>query len=250
MNKECIYIDGKVIVSDDDGNKKLVSYYDNIKEVLEQENLIEALNDKVLRLTKENADLEKYNKNHLARILVPLLGSIIGPIVAVSVLMAATIVGGDVVVTMQSWASATLFATTSSAVLGSFCSLAAYWSYKEDMQSINKNNYAIKYLEKNIVEQNKKLVEMKKQSKKGPVEKGFASATIDTKATVNSVNGYTDLYKDCADNMKKYYRYYQEHDRLPRKVLKKYDDASQEVIVDIVKENGPQLVKKRNYKRK
>ena len=41
MNKGLTYIDGKVIVSDENGNHTQIDYYDNIGNVLVKENLIE-----------------------------------------------------------------------------------------------------------------------------------------------------------------------------------------------------------------
>lgn len=43
MNKEYIYIDGKVIVEDENGNKNVMQYNDKIEEILIQENLMETM---------------------------------------------------------------------------------------------------------------------------------------------------------------------------------------------------------------
>ena len=45
MNHQYIYSNGKAIVKDHNGNQTTVDYHDNLKEVLEQENLIEILDN-------------------------------------------------------------------------------------------------------------------------------------------------------------------------------------------------------------
>ena len=47
MNKEYIYIQGKVIVKDENGTQTSLEYYDNLDKVLIQENLIESMEDKI-----------------------------------------------------------------------------------------------------------------------------------------------------------------------------------------------------------
>lgn len=47
MNKEYIYKDGKALIIDENDNQKTVDYYDNLDEVLVQEDLIEALEEEI-----------------------------------------------------------------------------------------------------------------------------------------------------------------------------------------------------------
>ena len=50
MNKEYTYIDGKVIISDENDKKTQSEYYDNLDKVLIQENLIETREGKIQEL--------------------------------------------------------------------------------------------------------------------------------------------------------------------------------------------------------
>ena len=54
MNKEYTYINGKVIISDENGNKTQSEYYDNLDEVLVKENIIETMEDKIEELKKSS----------------------------------------------------------------------------------------------------------------------------------------------------------------------------------------------------
>ena len=53
MNKEYIYINGKVIIEDEKGQKKEVDYYDNIEEILIQENVIEQIENEIEKIEQE-----------------------------------------------------------------------------------------------------------------------------------------------------------------------------------------------------
>ena len=46
MNKEYIYLDGKSIVLDEEGNKKLMLYNDKMDDILSLENVVKSLEQK------------------------------------------------------------------------------------------------------------------------------------------------------------------------------------------------------------
>lgn len=56
MNKEYIYLDGKVVIEDEDGNKRLTDYSDKLDEILIQENLIETMEDNLSEIEQEIID--------------------------------------------------------------------------------------------------------------------------------------------------------------------------------------------------
>ncbi len=57
MNKGYIIIDGKAITCDENGVREPIEYYDNLDQVLVEENVIEELEKKITNLEKE---LEQY----------------------------------------------------------------------------------------------------------------------------------------------------------------------------------------------
>lgn len=73
MNKEYTYIDGKVIISDENDNKTQSDYYDNLDEVLAQENLIETMEEKIQVLEKEIQLYKKNNKIRYIPIIFPMV---------------------------------------------------------------------------------------------------------------------------------------------------------------------------------
>lgn len=62
MNKEYICLDGKAIIEDENGNKKIEDYNDNLDEILVQENLIETLEETIKELEKKDKSLDKIKK--------------------------------------------------------------------------------------------------------------------------------------------------------------------------------------------
>ena len=69
MNKECVYVDGKVIVEDENGNKRITEYSDNLEEILAQENLIETMENKIQELDKELGNTKEDNKPYVPFVL-------------------------------------------------------------------------------------------------------------------------------------------------------------------------------------
>lgn len=70
MNKEYIYVNGKVVIQDETGNKRLEDYNDNLDEILVQENLIEALEKTIKDLEKKDRNLGGVRKRFMPRYLI------------------------------------------------------------------------------------------------------------------------------------------------------------------------------------
>lgn len=65
MNKEYVIINGNAIISDEEGNQRIVPYDDNLGEELEKQNRVETLEKKLDNLIKEKKDFEENrNKNY------------------------------------------------------------------------------------------------------------------------------------------------------------------------------------------
>ena len=59
MNKEYKYIDGKIVVKNDEGHEIIYDYSRNIKEILIKENLIEMIENKIKSLVESNDTSDK-----------------------------------------------------------------------------------------------------------------------------------------------------------------------------------------------
>lgn len=69
MNKEYIYLDGRVVIIDESQNKKQIEYKENLDELLVQENLVETIENKINELKikiknkKSDIKINKYFKH-------------------------------------------------------------------------------------------------------------------------------------------------------------------------------------------
>ena len=92
MNKECIYINGNVLVEDEHGKKKEVQYQDNIEEILYEENVIEIIENKRSELidkkARMNLKLKKKTNNFFRTILI--LSSIISAVIIPQTMISTT----------------------------------------------------------------------------------------------------------------------------------------------------------------
>ena len=68
MNKEYMYIDGKVVISDENGKQTLTEYSDNLDAILAQENVIETMENRILELEKDS----QFYKKIVESIIFPL----------------------------------------------------------------------------------------------------------------------------------------------------------------------------------
>ncbi len=59
MNKEVIFDNNKAIVSNENGEMRVTPQYDNMKDILTEENVVEAIDNKINNIDKEIASIEK-----------------------------------------------------------------------------------------------------------------------------------------------------------------------------------------------
>lgn len=64
MNVSYTYIDGKAIIFDENGNQVPVEYYDNLDDILIQENIVETIENRINELSNIQI-LPKKNLFHL-----------------------------------------------------------------------------------------------------------------------------------------------------------------------------------------
>ena len=63
MNKEYTYLNGKCIIEDENGNKRLEDYTDNIDDILIQENVIETLENDLKTTINNIEEIKEKEKN-------------------------------------------------------------------------------------------------------------------------------------------------------------------------------------------
>ena len=252
MNKVYTYIDGKAIIKDENGNQIPIKYYDNLDEVLVQENVIETIEDRITDLEKKAINYKKYNKKHYIPILLPLT------ILMITIGVPAMFYGlgktGVYINTIN-----TIFGPMNEALLYislfstlylpfvSLMELRSYRQYKDSLKEEKGVNSELEFLKKQIIEEKEKLVELTKEKSNTEENKEFRIVQVDDLERLRALKSWLNLYYDLGYNGEKYYDYYQKG-KLDAKLGKYYNAKGVEVAKDYLEEKGPVLAKRRNHK--
>ena len=249
MNKEYTYIDGKVIICDENGKQKPVEYYDKLDYVLVQENLIETMEDRIVELEKESKSYKKYNRKHYIPFTLPMVAlmTTIGVNIMFYYLTGTNPLTTSVDSIFGVTNEAVLLSSAFSTVMLPFGALIEFGMYRQHKDSLKKEkgvNSELEFLQKQIVEEKQALEDLKKEKKRDEEDKEFRVVEVDDKQQLQALKSYLSLYFDLGYNVEKYFRYYQQS-KLDEKLRKYYTDRGLEVAKEYLKEKGPTLVKKK-----
>lgn len=247
MNKEYIYIDGKVIISDENTKQKPIEYYDNLDDVLVQENLIETIEDRIAELEKESKLYKKYNRKHYIPIILPMviLMTTIGVPIMLYFLTGTNPLTASVNTTFGVVNQDVLLSFIFSIVflpLGASIEFNMYLQHKNSLKKEKGVNSELEFLQKQLIEEKQVLEDLKKDKKRDKETKEFRVVEVDDKQQLKALKGYLNLYFDLGYNGEKYFRYYQQG-KLDDKLRKYYTDSDIEVAKEYLEEKGPTLIK-------
>lgn len=249
MNKEYTYIDGKVIISDESGKQAPVEYFDNLDDVLVQENVIETMENRIAELEK---DSQFYKKNNRKR-YIPFVQPMVAFMSTVGVnLMFYFLSGTNPLMSSKD----TMFGVVNEGVLyssffstfflpiGTLFEVMLYRQYKDEKRREKGTNSELEFLKKQIVEEKQALEDLKKEKKRDAEDKEFRIVEVDDKQRLKVLKDYLSLYFDLGYNGERYFRYYQQG-KLDDKLGKYYTDTGIEVAKEYLEEKGPTLVKRK-----
>lgn len=252
MNKEYIYKDGKALIIDENDNQKTVNYYDNLDEVLVQEDLIESMEEEIKKLEKETSQYKKESKfsrkfwvwypfllfTFAPLIMIPLLSNFFGVNGMINTSLFGTISRGTFL---------GLIATPLFAIPGSLLTLAIYSKEKGLEQEQKGKETQLEYLKRNLVEQKENLEELKSDKTSSKEVEGFYVSKVDNIEALKKLRNFLSFYYDLGYNEEKYFRYYQKG-KLDSYLGKFVNDAGIQFANQYFEEKGPTLVKKNNTK--
>ncbi len=163
MNKEYINIDGKTLISDENGKIKLEEYYDGLNEVLVQENLVEEMEKQITKLTEENKNVKK----HYIPVVLPTvaLASTLGANIIFYVCTGVNPLTTQVNTIFGTLNYATFWSLGFSTVtlpIGAIFEGFLYKIYKYNKKDKNGKDKELEYLEKQIIREKEILEELKK----------------------------------------------------------------------------------------
>jgi len=250
MNKEYIDINGNIVLEDEKGKKNPIEYRENLKEILIQENVIE-----IMRIEKRELQekLNYYNKTKKTRkgfILFPFIVFTFAPVIVFSIFDALGVTGSEAIINtfwgpIENGLFYKIAFTSLFSPLGGLMSIANYNDFKKEKKEEEARKSAIEYLNGALEKAKEDLEEMKKQKTEESKKKGFRIVKINDSQAIRELYEHIHLYYDCGYNGEKYYRYYQKHGQLPRKLMSRYNEDGQQAIIEYLEEKGPTLVKKR-----
>lgn len=248
MNKEYTYIDGKMIIADENGEKSQRDYYDNLEKVLVQENVIETMEKKLQELEKENGVSRE-------RLFVPtffplyaflIFGAphIINNFTAFNIFesMKNTNFGQINLAMMASILSSIVFLPT-----GAFIDSYFYRSFKDSINRRNGTNNEIDFLRKHLEEQREILENLQQEKSRDNENTEFRTVKIDDSQQLKELKRWLNVYFDLGYNGKKYYRYYNKG-ILERKLNKIYSNDEINKAKEYLEKNKNLLTFKKKKK--
>jgi len=247
MNKEYIYIDGKVVVKDENKKAKRIDNCNNLEKILVQENVIETIENEFTLLEEQIEEQTNESKWEKIRIFLPLLTGVIIPILVIPGL---TNLAGNIQIINTIFGTIKLtnflvFITTPLTIFtGAFISTCLYDEYKRDIKNKQVRNHTLDYLRKRLEHEKEQLQQLENEKIKIE-EECFGAVEIDDKQEINNLYSHINLQQECSYNGLEYYKYYHKYGKLPKKLEKRYNEFGQEIIKEYLEEKGPRLIKNR-----
>ena len=251
MNKGYVYADGKVIINDENGNHTESEYYDNLDKVLVQENVIEEMEDRIKKLTKETEKYPEAKKRYIPIYLYTVLGGIlIAPPLLLWALTGTNPYLGNMDTVFGSVNQVLYFTLTTGAVglpFGSLFTLVDYSNFRDRAKRGKGLNSELEFLKFQIEKEKETLGSLQEEKTRDKENTEFRATQVDDKQQLEVLRRYLELYYVLGYDEKKLSRLYQQG-RLDEKLQKYYDEKEIELAKKYLKEKGPILVKKRNNK--
>lgn len=245
MNKEYIYIDGKVIIKDEKGNHTPVEYYDNLDEVLIQENVIETIEKRISTLENKSNEYKETKYFPYSIIAEPLL-----TLIGVPVLISLSGLNVFTTTAYTSFGTMNLAVVigTISCIIGipvAVCyELGMYSQHKTRLKKAKGIDSELEFLKVQLKHEKEKLIELTEAKKRNNENKEFRVVEVNDLERLNKLASWLDLYYDLGYDLEKYYKYYQKG-KLDSKLGKRYNENGIEAAKEYLEEKSKTLIKKK-----
>lgn len=247
MNKEYIYLDGKVIVEDEKGNKKLTDYQDNIHKILVQENLIETMENRIKKLEKELENNKENNKPYIPYLVPAVILALIAAKIIIDPLL-----GNDTVIMVD-----TIFGTMNNTTLvigivgtltlplATIMEIFSYQRDKHHKKSRRADVAEYEYLQKQVETEREILEKLKKNKERNNESSGFKSFNVSDKGQLEALKSWLILYRNLGFDIERYCKLYQKGQLEETLTEEGYNDIAYNCAKEFVEEKGPTLTRKR-----
>lgn len=196
MNKEYTYINGKIVVRDDQGRNTEREYTDNLDQILVQENLIETIETEIQKLEKENDRNKKNSKKRYRPSLTPLavsLAYLIG-IPSLSFILddpeALTRTMEGIFGTINEVAAFTVTMIIGCVFAGAAAEYFTYRNYKKAVNDARGVESQLEYLRKRLVKEKEVLEELNRQKSRENENTEFRTVTVNDIEALKKLRNY------------------------------------------------------------
>ena len=249
MNKGYTYINGKVIISDENGRHKEKDYYDNIDSVLVQENVIEKIEANIKELKEKKP--KKVAKRFIPfSFIVCTITTLTFPTLLYYLFYEVnpfTITIGTIYGTMPINVLLTGVLSLFGIPMGLIASISEYNMYKKDVNTNKAIISELEYLNEKLISEKECLLKLENSRISSKKDTETVSKLVDDKEELKKLKEELELYRDLGYNEDKYFSYYQKgkiYDRLSHM----YDANEIEEAVRYFEKKEAVLIKKKNKK--
>lgn len=248
MNKDYVYVDGKVIVRDEKDNYIEKEYYDNLDKVLVKENLIEIIEEQIEKLTIKD-EMSKKNKNkyiplHMYNALLVTFG--LPPLLIWY--STGTNPYMHTIDTFLGTFNEVVFFNIISGILSlpiaSSLTFVDYSNFKDIKCEKEAIKTELKYLKLRLEKEKENLDSLQKDKTKIKDNFKFRTIKVDDKNELDKLNKYINLYYELGYNKEKYYNYFI-NGKLDKKMQKKYSEEEIKLMKDYFNQENSTLIKKK-----
>ena len=239
MNKEYIYLNGKCVIEDENGERRLEEYTDKTDEILVTENVIETLEND-LRETrqeiKKRKGLVKSDRN--VTIFSAISFALIPPVIQLFLIFLVG-PGASAILAETSFLLPFLkgFTLSVAAFFGGIFTFSSYRSYRRNKKRVNGLLSKKKVIENTLEEEREHLLDLQLEKQKTLHTEEYFEKEVEDLEELRHLRSYLDLYFDCGYNKEKYGRYLQS-DKLSKKLGKYYSEHGIELIEGYLEEEG------------
>ena len=245
MNKEYTYIDGKIIIRDSNGNQTQSEYYDNLEDVLIEENIIEEMESKINDLDEHISKIkkEKPKKTRPTYTLLLLISSLLGTLIV------CWLLGADALkeAFINKLASLLIFVPGPLAftLLGICMDSLEYFKYKELTNEEKGLENELDFLRRQLLKEKEKLTNLKISKSRNNESTEFRTVKVTALEELKTLRKYLELHYDLGCNGEAYYRYYQ-NGTLPKMLSNQYKEEEIKYITGCLEGKDPTLVLRKN----
>ena len=236
MNKNSMYVNGKIIVSDENGKKITKTYTDNIKEILEKENLIEHLEIEKGNIINILNNLETNKANNL--LLMPLVS-----LTFMCIFMFLSPINFNL-------GALIIYLAAGIGITATIYTVYLKWLKKYRNGLKNKFNFLDKELK--IEEEN--LLQLKNDKSKDNEKnmKDYEFIKLNDKKNIREIDRQSNLYYDMGKHEKRLAKYYKLGmlKKYLNKMSETYNDSDVRPVENYLEKNSRAKIKGNNKKGK